>query len=148
MLLKQLFEEIETREAADVWSEISSSSNTYMPNQIFQVRPSDDKRGMFDVFIDTNNRRSLHSSVSKSELDKTYDVIRPSDKPDGEGYIAYRLKDELEAAPYSGEPVNLTIGSSTVRLKKGDYLVRSAMGNDFTFSVEPKTFFNDTYTKV
>jgi hypothetical protein len=119
-----------------------------MPSQTYLVKPSEKKSGTFDVYVDKNNRRTLYASVSKAELASTYEIVRADDKPDGEGYVRYRMSDELEAAQYTGEPVNLTVGTSTVRLKKGDYLVRSTSGDDFTYSVEPEKFFDSTYVKA
>lgn len=148
MLLTHLFEQIETRDAGEVWSEISSNAASYMPSQTYLVKPSEKKSGTFDVYVDKNNRRTLYASVSKVELASTYEIVRADDKPDGEGYVRYRMADELEAAQYTGEPVNLTVGTSTARLKKGDYLVRSTSGDDFTYSVEPEKFFDLTYVKA
>ena len=147
MLLKNLFEQIETRTVDDVWSEIGSSASSYTPSQVFYVRPSDDKPGEMDVYIEDQHRRTLHSSVSKQEFNSTFEVIRKSDQPDAEGFSKYRYRESMEAAQYTGDPVNLESDGALVRLKKGDYVVRAAKGNDFTYSVEGEKFFNDGFIK-
>lgn len=147
MKLSQLFEAVESKTGEELWDTVSGDASTYTPSTVYQVKPSESKRGEFDVYTDKDNKRTLYATMSTDDLRDSLEKIRPSDKPDGEGYTMYRSRETLEAAQYRGDPVTVS-DVANAQLKKGDYLVRSTSGSEFVYSVEPESFFNDKYTKV
>lgn len=149
MKLSQLFETIETRPAAEVWAEISSKASSYTPSMVYLVKPSETARDEFLVYTDEKNKRQLYATMSSDDLKDSLKLIRVTDKPDAEGFMMYRSRETLEAAKYIGDPVNVSNDFGDVmRLSSGDFLVRSTDKDEYTFSVESKSFFDDGYTKV
>lgn len=148
MLLKQICEQLETKNAEEIWSDISSGVKVFTPSLVYEVRPHVSKSDQFEVYTTENSKRTPFATMSSAELKDTLEKIRHDDKPDAEGFTQYRSKDTLEAAQYNGDPLKVS-DLNGVLLKRGDFLVRTASNADgFVFSIENKSFFKDNYTEV
>lgn len=143
-------EAIETKLAADVWTENKTDASTYMSNEIFAVKKIDGK-DLYDVTsIDGAKKRSTYAKLSKSVLDSTFVLLRPNSIPDAEGYIQYRDASEVKAIKYSGDTLKIGLDSKDVASTKivaGDYLVQKSDEKEFKYSVEKARDFEGAYTK-
>lgn len=155
--IKRLFEEpIEVKEAADLWSENEGDAASYITSTVYYVKPSDAKKGFFDVtFDDDNDKRKLYGTISKDDLDAAFTPLRGNQSADAEGYLQYRSADVYDAFKYGGDPVKVNLGEdpddksspAVVLMNKGDYLLRQTSKNDFTYSVEKANYFDNGYVK-
>ena len=155
----KLFEEpIETRAAEELWSENESSSSQYITTTIYFVRPVADKKGMFEVLYDEQGKRKPYGTMTKEDLDASFALMRPNQQPDAEGFLTYRSGDVYEAFKYGGDPVKVSLaampdgeksptGGVTVKLAKGDFLLRQDTGDEFVYTVEKANYFGTQYVQ-
>lgn len=147
MKIHELFEEaIPVIAAGDLWSENSDGVGQYITGKIFLVKKVDG--GKFEVYQDTNGSRQLIGKMSQDKLDKSYTPVRGNQKPDAEGFTVYREVAEYEAFKYDGDTTKVEIGDgSTVKISKGDYILRQTDGDEFVYSVETARYFDQNYSK-
>ncbi|WP_407303742.1 hypothetical protein [Acinetobacter sp.] len=153
----KLFEEpIETRAAEELWQENGSEAAEYITTTVYFVRPISDKKGMYEVLYDEQGKRKTYGTMNKEDLDASFALMRPNQQPDAEGFLTYRSGDVYEAFKYGGDPVKVTLGASkddespgglTVKLSKGDFILRQDNGDEFTYTVEKANYFSNQYTR-
>jgi len=153
----KLFEEpIETRSAEELWQENEGNSAQYITTTVYYVRPIADKKNMFEVLYDEQGKRKTYGTMSKEDLDASFALMRPNQQPDAEGFLTYRSADVYDAFKYTGDPVKVTLGASkddespggmTVKLNKGDYMLRQDNGDEFTYTVERANYFGNQYVR-
>ena len=148
----KLFEEpIETKSAEDVWTENESSAASYITTTVYFIRQLDPKVDKYEVTYDDAGKRKTYATMDKADLDASFTPVRPNQQPDAEGFTAYRSAEAFDAFKYNSDPLKVTLdGDSvgqTVKLNKGDYLLRQDNGNDFTYSVERANFFDNKYAR-
>lgn len=148
MLLKELFnlneEAIEVRPASDVWAENKDSSKTYISNTVYFVKKKDGGE-KYDVSTEVGTSRKPFATLSKVDLDTSFTPIRAKQTPDAEGYTQYRDVDEVEAFKSTADTTKVDLEGSTGLLSKGDYLMRKAEGDNFTYEVKKAKDFEATY---
>src|SRR5215211_504978 len=141
----RLFEEpIPTRTAEELWGENGSEAGPYITTTVYYVRPSKDKKGQFDVYSDEGGKRKLYGVMNEADLNASFAPMRPNQRPDAEGYLTYRSADVFDAFKYTGDLVKVTLGDdpgSTVKLSRGDFLLRQDDGDDFKYTVEREAYF-------
>lgn len=153
----KLFEEpIQTRSAEELWSENEGDASQYITTTVYFVRPIE-KKGMFEVLYDEAGKRKSYGTMSKEDLDAAFAPMRPNQKPDAEGFLMYRSGDVYDAFKYNGDPVKVTLsasaggetppGGQTVKLSKGDFMLRLDNGDEFTYTVEKANYFGNNYTR-
>ena len=150
MKIHELFEEaIPVVTADSLWQENSGGALQYITTKIFMVREEPNKNiSSFEVFLDKNGKRSLIGKMGQDKLDKSYTAIRGNQKPDAEGFIMYRDAAEYEAFKYEGDTTKVELSDgTTVKLTKGDYILRQTDGDEFVYSVESARYFDQNYTK-
>jgi hypothetical protein len=153
----KLFEEpIQTRSAEEIWAELGSDASQFITTTVYYVRPLRGDANRYEVLFDDKGKRKPYGVMDEEDLNAAFAPIRPNQRPDAEGFLAYRSADVYDAFKYGGDPVKVTLGASTdgenpggqtVKLNKGDYLLRQDDGNDFTYTVERANFFDNNYTK-
>lgn len=145
MLLKELVrlheEAIEDRTAEDVWAEGKDESKTYISNTTYYARVG--KNGQYEVVVSSGTSRKPFAMLDKVELDKSFTPVRANQEPDAEGFTQYRKVDEAEAIQFTGD----TCKVGGILINKGDYLVRTADGNDFKYEVKKARDFEANYTE-
>ena len=149
----KLFEEpIETKSAEDLWSENEGDSAQYITTTTYFVRPISGKNGMYEVLYDEAGKRKTYGTMNKEDLDAAFAPMRPNQQPDAEGFLTYRSGDVYDAFKYNGDPVKVTLSgeespAQTVKLAKGDFLLRQDSGNEFTYTVEKANYFSNQYVR-
>lgn len=150
----KLFEEpIPTITAEEVWNSGSEAAGQYITTTVYYVRPLENSQ--FEVLYDVEGRRKSYGKLDQEDLEAAFTPIRPNQKPDAEGFITYRLGDVFDAFKYGGDPVKVSIdkapegeaNSQTVKLNTGDWMLRQDDGNDFVYTVERGSYFDNNYTK-
>ena len=154
--LKLFEDQLETKTAEDLWNENEDSSAQYITTTVYFVRPSENKKGMFEVSYDNEGKRQTYGVMNKEDLDASFALIRPNQQPDAEGYLTYRSADVYDAFKYTGDPVKVELGKPAdrssssdivVKLQKGDFMLRQAEGDNFTYTVEKANYFSNQYVK-
>lgn len=140
-------EEIPTKPASEVWDENKDSASEYISNvEYFVRRPEGSEK--FEVTVVQGTERKPFAVLSRQDLDAGFTPIRPNQTPDAEGYTQYRDLKEVIALKYTGDTVKVDVGADVpALLKKGDYLIRKAQGNNFAYEVKPAKDFEEVYTK-
>ena len=139
-------EAVETKPAADVWSENKDSSKTYVSNTVYFVKPV--KGGeKYEVSTEEGTTRKPFATVSKVDLDKSFTQIRPKQTPDAEGYTQYRDSAEVEAFKNDADTVKIDDSGTVLLLSRGDYLVRKTDGENFTYEVKKAKDFEAHYAE-
>lgn len=135
--------------ASDLWAEQGADAIEYRNAATYMVRQvKDSDPAKFEAFKekDLSKRYGL---FTKQELGDMLQPIRPNQQPDVEGFTTYVDPGRVEAFKYTGDPLKITLGKEGgVRLNKGDYLIRTAGGNDFTYSTEPGSQFDSMMVKA
>lgn len=150
MKIRELFEEAIPIVSADsLWQENADSASQYITTNIYQVKELEsDGTKVYQVFLDKGGRRKSLGKVSQDRFDKSYTPVRGNQKPDAEGFIVYRDASEFEAFKYQGDTTKVELSNGTsVKLMKGDYILRQTDGDEFVYSVEPSKYFDQNYTK-
>lgn len=148
--IKLLEEPIPTRSAEELWAENSGSAAQYITTTIYFVRPVEGKKDLFDVMYDEAGRRKKYGTLNKEDLNAAFTPVRPNQRPDAEGFLQYRSADTYDAFKYSGDPVKVMLSEEpgeTVKLNRGDWLLRQDDGDNFTYTVEKAAYFDNSYTK-
>lgn len=155
--IKLLEEPIQTKDAETLWSENEGDATQYITTTVYFVRPIAGKKGMFEVLYDDKGKRKSYATMTKEDLDASFTPMRPNQQPDAEGFITHRSSDVYDAFKYNGDPVKVTLGASadtetplagvTVKLSKGDYLLRQDNGDEFVYTVEKANYFSNQYMK-
>lgn len=142
-------ETIPTTSAEDLWAQNSGDVGQYITTKIFQVLPITNKNiTKYTVYLDSENKRTLIGNMNQTKLDKSYTPVRPNQKPDAEGFTTYREIAEYEAFKYMGDTTKVTISDkTTVKLNKGDYILRQTAADNFVYSIELARYFDQYYTK-
>lgn len=154
----KLFEEpIETKAAEELWAENEGDATQYITTTVYFVRPIADKKNMFEVLYDEQGKRKSYGTMSKEDLDAAFAPMRPNQKPDAEGFLTYRSGDVYDAFKYNGDPVKVTLstsaggetppGGQTIKLSKGDFVLRQDTGDEFAYTVEKANYFSNAYTR-
>lgn len=153
----KLFEEpIATRTAEELWEENEGDSAQFITTTVYYVRPIEGKKGMFEVLFDDKGKRKTYGTMNQEDLDASFAPLRPNQQPDAEGFTTYRSGDVYDAFKYNGDPVKVALGASadsdspgglTVKLSKGDFMLRQDNGDDFTYTVEKANYFSNSYIK-
>lgn len=153
----KLFEEpIPTQTAEEVWAENESEATQFITTTVYHVRPISDKKGMFEVLFDDKGKRKTYGTMNQEDLDASFAPMRPNQQPDAEGFLTYRSGDVYDAFKYGGDPVKVTLsaskdedvpGGQTVKLSKGDFMLRQDNGDEFTYTVEKANYFSNQYVK-
>lgn len=144
--IKNLQESIEVLPAQQVWDQNSESSTTFISRTVYLGRQNDSEK--FEVYIETGGKRKLYATMSETDFVQAFTKINNSSQPDVEGFEKYRDASDIEAIKYSGETVKLDAGhGKTLKLSKGDYLIKSDDGDDFVYFVETSTNFEGEYVK-
>jgi hypothetical protein len=138
-------EAIPIKMASDVWKDHKSDVKTFISNQVYFVKPADDK---FIVTVEQNNKRKTFATLSKVELDKSFVAVRPNQTPDAEGFTQYRDVDEVDAFKFTDDTIKIELDNGDqLLLNLGDYLIRKANENDFTYEVKKSKDFETNYTQ-
>jgi hypothetical protein len=149
-------EPIPIRSAEELWQENGSDGTQYITTTVYFARPVQGKRDAYDVFYDQQGKRKKYGTMNEEDLNAAFAPLRPNQKPDAEGFLSYRSADVYDAFKYSGDPVRVTLGeeppeeaaaADTVKLNRGDYLLRQDDGKNFTYSIEKDAYFSNGYTK-
>lgn len=127
-----------------LWDQNSDSSSSYRPIENFYVRKIGDD---YEVSTVVNDKRTVKGKIPKEELDKTY-VISADGKPDAEGYVAYTLRETVEAFQYQGDSKIVNNGADHATLMKGDYLVKKPEGDSFEYMVVHQAEFESKYSEI
>ena len=127
-----------------LWDQNSDSSSSYRPIQNFSVKQVGDE---YEVSTVVNDKRTVQEKISKDELDKTY-VVSADGKPDAEGYVAYTLRETVEAFQYQGDSKIVNNGEDHATLMKGDYLVKKPEGDSFKYMVVHQAEFESKYSEI
>lgn len=137
---------IETSGADQVWKDNGATSKIYISSAVYYVRPV---KGVdkFEVVAEANNKRKPFAVMTKADLDKSFTPMRANETADAEGFIQYRDVDETEAFPYQGDTINVQLADSVATLNKGDYLLRTADGSNFVYSVKKSTDFEANFAE-
>lgn len=151
----KLFEEpIPIRTAEELWSENGVDAAQYITMTVYFVRPTPDKKDMFDVLYDEGGKRKRYSSMNSEDLNAAFAPIRPNQKPDVEGFTQYRSADVFDAFKYDGDPVKVSLNDispeengETFKLEKGDYMLRHDTDDEFVYTIEKANFFDNGYIK-
>lgn len=153
----KLFEEpIPTRSAEELWDENESNSAQFITTTVYYVRPIEGKKGTLEVLYDDKGKRKTYGTMSQEDLDASFAPMRPNQQPDAEGFLTYRSGDVYDAFKYSGDPVKVELGASkdedaaggqTVKLSKGDFMLRQDNGDEFTYTVEKANYFSNQYVR-
>ena len=139
-------DEIELKQADDLWTENKDDAKTYITDTVYDVRKL--QGGVkYEVTIEDGTERKPFAMLTKADLDKSFTQIHPNSAPDVEGYIQYRSVDEVEAFKYTDDTVKVDVGGAAALINKGDYLIRTVDGNDFTYEVKKAKDFESTYTE-
>lgn len=139
-------EAIEVRPAADVWKDSKDDSKTYISNAEYFVKKIQGG-AKFEVTTVENNERKPFATLTKLALDSSFTPMRPNQIPDAEGFVQYRDVDEIEAFKYDGDTINVDLDGETVKLGKGDYLLRSSDDTDFKYEVKTAQDFDEVYSE-
>jgi hypothetical protein len=151
-----LEEPIPTRTAEELWSENEGDSAQFITTTVYYVRPIEGKKGTFEVLYDDKGRRKTYGTMSQEDLDASFAPMRPNQQPDAEGFLTYRSGDVYDAFKYAGDPVKVALSASadeespgglTVKLSKGDFMLRQDNGDEFTYTVEKANYFSNSYVK-
>lgn len=154
--LKLLVEEpISVRTSEEVWEEGESGAAQYITTTVYYVRPVKDDEDKFEVLYDDKGKRKTYGTMDEEDLDASFAPIRPNQRPDAEGFLTYRSADVYDAFKYEGDPVKVTIDKApegeesgqTLKLNKGDWLLRQDDGNDFVYTIERANYFDNNYSK-
>lgn len=142
-------EAIETLEAADAWKDNKDEAKTYITNATYEARQIPDSKPVkYEVFSVKNNSRKLIGKFESDDFEIAYTPIRNNQEEDAEGYKTYRDAGDVEALRYQGDTVNVRLSDDeVVKLKKGDYLIRSTEDDEFVYAVEKAVHFEDDYTE-
>lgn len=148
MKLNELFgtslneEEITVTAPEDVWAQNKDSSKTYISSTTYGVKKLEG--GLkFEVTTSEGNERKPFANLTKLALDQSFTPVRPNQNPDAEGYTSYRKVDEIEAFKYTADTVKL----NGVLISKGDYLIRTPKGDQFTYEVKKSKDFEASFTE-
>lgn len=151
-----LEEPIPTRTAEELWGENEGDSAQFITTTVYYVRPIEGKKGTFEVLYDDKGRRKTYGTMSQEDLDASFAPMRPNQQPDAEGFLTYRSGDVYDAFKYAGDPVKVSLSASadeespgglTVKLSKGDFMLRQDNGDEFTYTVEKANYFSNSYVK-
>lgn len=155
--IKLLEEPIPTRSAEELWAENGNEAAQYITTTIYYAKPVAGNKDMFDVLYDEQGKRKKYGTMNEDDLKAAFAPLRPNQKPDAEGFMSYRSADVYDAFKYSGDPVKVALGEApveggapvgdTVKLNKGDYLLRQDDGDNFIYTVERANFFDNGYVK-
>ncbi len=143
-------ESLETKQADELWSEVSGdavdfvSTSTYMVRRVEGSTPS-----KYEVFRVIGTSSKPFGTFNAKELADTLKPLRPNQTPDVEGFVIYTDPSRVEAVKYQNDPVKVEItDGKAVVLNKGDYFVRTVDGSNFSYSVEPASDFEATMKKA
>lgn len=155
--IKLLEEPIPTSSAEELWAENGGEAAQYITTTIYYAKPVEGSKGMFDVLYDEHGKRKKYGTLSEDDLNAAFAPIRPNQKPDAEGFLSYRSADVYDAFKYAGDPVKVVLGEApaegeapvgdTIKLNKGDYLLRQDDGDNFVYTIEKANFFDNGYVK-
>jgi len=153
----KLFEEpIPTQTAEEVWAENEADSAQFITTTVYHVRPIANKKGMYEVLFDDKGKRKTYGTMNQEDLEASFAPMRPNQQPDAEGFMTYRSGDVYDAFKYGGDPVKVELGATkdedaaggqTVKLAKGDFMLRQDNGDEFTYTVEKANYFSNQYVK-
>lgn len=152
----KLFEgPIATITAEEAWAAGESTMAQYISATLYFVRPvTTGDKSKFEVMFDENGRRKLYATMDKEDLDASFTPVRPNQTPDAEGFIQYRTADAYDAFKWTGDPVKVTIQNSidggrnfTVKVNRGDWLLRQDDGSNFVYTVERDSYFNNNFIR-
>lgn len=153
--IKLLEEPITTRTSEEIWDEGSGDAAQYILTTVYYVRPLQGEADQFEVLYDDQGKRKPYGKMDKEDLEAALTPMRANQRPDAEGFLTYRSADLYDAFKYNGDPVKVTIekapegeaNGQTLKLNKGDWLLRQDDGNDFVYTIERANYFDNKYTK-
>jgi hypothetical protein len=150
--LKQFLElqesQLEQKEASTVWDENKDSASTYEITTKFLIKPSEEKKGFYDVFeLTENGKRKFQDSYKEVQIDQLFRLASQTSKADIEGFKEYLLQGTIEAIKWNQDPVEIMTDGTSFTLKKGDYLLRELDGKEFVFTVENRGTFESSPRK-
>lgn len=140
--------QLEQKEASVVWDENKDSVSTYEITTKFLIKPSDEKKGFYDVFeLTENGKRKFQDSYKEIQIDQLFRLASQTSKSDVEGFKEYLLQGTIEAIRWDQDPIEITTDGAEFTLKKGDYLLRELDGKEFVFTVENRGTFESSPRK-
>ncbi len=131
-------------ELQELWDQNADSSTTYRPISSFEVKQVGDEYEVHKVIGDD---RKLSEKLSKEELEAKY-VPASTTTPDAEGFVAYVLKDNVEAFQYDGDATIIHNGTEHASLMKSDFIVKRQKGDGFEFMVVKQSEFESKYEEI
>lgn len=141
-------EAIELKLASDIWKENKDKVKTFTTNAVYLARvKKDSDPKQYEVFQDINDTRKTVGTFDADEFDDAYVPVRANQNEDAEGFKLYRDVEEIEAFKYDGDTVKVDLEGETGKLKKGDYLIRSSEGDNFTYAIETAKHFETDYVE-
>lgn len=141
-------EAIETKLASDIWKQAGDDVKTYVSSIVYSVKKGKNEEKPFEVYKDDQKgKRTLVGKFDAEDLEASYAPVRANQTEDAEGYTLYRDAAEVEAFRYDGDVIKVDLEGETGKLKKGDYLIRTADGDNFTYSIESAKYFDSDYSE-
>lgn len=142
-------EALDTKKVEDIWDESGSEAAEYRSvNQYLVRQVKDSNPPKYEAFLVKGDKRTPHGKYTADELAAVLQPIRADQKPDVEGFTTYVDPEKVEAFQYTGDPVKVLLGKTGQRLNKGDYVIRSNDGNNFTYVIDSAANFEATLKKV
>lgn len=140
--------QLEQKEASAVWDENKDDASTYEITTKFLIKPSEEKKGFYDVFeLTENGKRKFQDSYKEVQIDQLFRPASSTSKADVEGFKEYLLQGTVEAIKWNQDPIEIMTDGVTFTLKKGDYLLRELDGKEFVFTVENRGTFESSPRK-
>lgn len=140
-------EAIETLLASDVWKEHKDDVKTFVPTATYMVKEIPGNVTRYEVYSDESGTRKLVGKMDADKLEASYTPVRANQKEDAEGFTVYREALDVEAFKYDGDTVKLDLEGKTKTIHNGDYLVRTATDDEFSYDVRSTEEFEESFTE-